>query len=119
MIRRLENALIALGLLDASHEKWERTAGVWMFASLAFGGILLAAFIFDELLLDRRFNSVLRLIALVTLLSFFASVGYWGINARRHDPRTRGKLGWRALVFLLFLGGIACMHVFNYISAGN
>ena len=117
MIQRLEKVLIAIGLLDTSQEQWERTAGVWMFSGLAVLALLLIIVIFDDLLLDRRFNFVLRPIGLLGLLFLIAGAGYWGINARRHSPRAGGKLGWRAWAFILLLIVIASAHVFNYISA--
>ncbi len=119
MIRRLEKVLIALGFLDSSQEKWERTAGIWLFSALAIGAIFLVVVIFDELLLDQRFNSILRPIGLLVFLSFFAGAGYWGVNARKHDPRSGDTLGWRGWAFILILLGIACAHVFIYISAST
>ena len=119
MIRRFEELLIAIGLLDADREAWERTAAVWLFGALAIGFFMLAAVIVDDLLFDRRFNHFLRTIALIVLLSFFAGVAYWGISARRNDPRAQGKMGLRAWVYLLLLAGIACVHVFNYLAAND
>ena len=87
MIRRLEKVLISIGLLDSSLEKWERTAGIWMSGTLAIRILPLAAVVFDDLLLDRRFNSSPRPIGLVILLSFFAGAGYWVIMGVALVPR--------------------------------
>ena len=119
MIRRFEKLLIAIGLLDASRDEWERTGAVWIFGSVAIGIVVLAAVIVDDLLFDRLFNPFLRPIGLLVLLSFFAGAGYWAISVRRNDPRAQGKLDWRAWVALLILAGVALAQVFNYVAANN